>query len=297
MALKLILDTDIGTDVDDAWALALCLASDEIDLLGVTLVHADLDIRAKIALKVLKLAGREDVPVYKGLSRPLTPGAGTYWAGHEGSGTDFSDIEGLAAREGGVEFILDTVARYPGEVAICSVGPLTNLGEAVRRSRDTMSKAKRLAVMGSTYAGDGEGAASREHNACVDPPATRYALESGAPATVVGLNVTMKVGVRRGDLPLLEVGPLGAYIAAMSAQYMGICGRDICYMHDPLAVAALIDGSLVSTRPMSPKVLDDGRVAWQPSEESPVHVCTDVDAPRFEDMLLSRVRRLAAARP
>ena len=58
MAVRLILDTDIGTDVDDAWALALCLASDEIELVGVTLVHADIDLRAKIALKMLKLAGR-----------------------------------------------------------------------------------------------------------------------------------------------------------------------------------------------------------------------------------------------
>ena len=63
MAAKLILDTDIGSDVDDAWALALCLASPEIDLLGVTLVHADLDVRARIALKLIKFALRVYVPV------------------------------------------------------------------------------------------------------------------------------------------------------------------------------------------------------------------------------------------
>ena len=85
MATKLILDTDIGTDIDDAWALLLALASPELDLRCVTLVHADLEIRAKIALKLLKLAGRAEVPVAKGLSQPLTTGAGIFWGGYKNS--------------------------------------------------------------------------------------------------------------------------------------------------------------------------------------------------------------------
>lgn len=289
MAIKLILDTDIGTDVDDAWALALCLASEEIDLLGVTLVHADLDTRAKIALKMLKLAGRTDVPVYRGLSHTLVPDGEYVWAGHEGTETDFSDIVGLEARDGAVDFILDTVEANPGEVVVCPIGPLTNIGEAVRRSPETMRKVKNLAIMGTTYAGEGPDAAAREHNGWVDPVATRLVLEAGIPATVVGLNVTTRVLVRREDVRKLEGSPLGDYLAAMTYQYYGLIGRNHTYMHDPLAVATTIDPGVVSTREMSAHVLDDGRAAYRTDPEGWLDVCVDVFPERFEKLLLETI--------
>ncbi len=292
LATKLILDTDIGTDIDDAWALALCLASSEIELVGVTLVHANLDVRAKIALKMLHLASRTDVPVYKGISKPLTEGACQYWAGHEGTMTDFSDIAGLEAREGAVDFILETIERNPGEVVLCPVGPMTNIGEAIRRSPETMQKAKRLGIMATTYAGQGVGSASREHNGCVDPIATRLVMESGIPATVVGLNVTMQVKVRPGDLVALAGSPFGEYLAAMTNQYFRVVGREFTYMHDPLAVATVFDQSLVATRRMKANVLDDGRVAYALDESGVLDVCTGVDVAGFEALLLSRVRTI-----
>lgn len=289
MAIKLILDTDIGTDVDDAWALALCLASEEIDLLGVTLVHADLDVRANIALKMLKLAGRTDVPVYRGLSRTLVPDGEYIWAGHEGTDTDFSDISGLSARDGAVDFILDTVEANPGEVVICPIGPLTNIGEAIRRNPEVMRKVRKLAIMGTTYAGEGPDAAEREHNGWVDPVATKLVLESKIPATVVGLNVTTKVSVRREDVKKLEGSPLGNYLTAMTYQYYGLIGRDYTYMHDPLAVAAVFDPEVVSTRRMSAHVLDDGRAAYLTDPEGWLDVCVGVFPERFEKLLLETI--------
>ena len=295
MAVKLILDTDIGSDVDDAWALALCLASPEIELIGVTLVHADLDTRARIALKMLKLAGRTDVPVYKGISKPLTESASIYWAGHEGTMTDFSDIAGLEARDGAVDFILDTIERSPGEVVLCPVGPMTNIGEAIRRAPETARKAKKLAIMGTTYAGEGVESASPEHNGCVDPLATKLVMESGIPATVVGLNVTMQVKVRPEDLAGLAGSPFGEYLAAMTNQYFRVAGREFTYMHDPLAVAAVFEPSLVTTRRMRAQVLDDGRVAYTSDDRGVLDVCTGVDVVGFEAMLTSRVRALSTS--
>lgn len=294
MPIKVILDTDIGTDVDDAWALALCLASDEIDLLGVTLVHADLDTRARIALKMLKLAGLADIPVYKGLSKTLTPGDKWIWAGHEGTETDFSDIEGLNSRDDAVGSILETVERYPGEVVLCPIGPLTNIAEAIRRSPETMRKVKRLAIMGTTFRGEGPESASPEHNAGVDPVATKIVIESGIPATVVGLNVTTQVMVRRNEIDRLRGSSFGDYLAAMTNQYFGLLGRDFTYMHDPLAIATLIDPAVVTTRRMSAEVLDDGRVVWRSvSPDAPgMDVCTDVDAHRFEQLLLENIYKL-----
>ncbi len=220
MATKLILDTDIGTDIDDAWALALCLASPEIELLGVTLVHADLDTRAKVALKMLKLAGRTDVPVYEGISDPLTEGHGRYWAGHEGTDTDFSDIAGLSAKDGALDFIVDTVGKYPGEVVVAPIGPMTNIGAAIRKDRSTMRSVRRFAVMGATYVGDGPENVAPEHNIRCDPLAAKIALESGIPATVVGLNVTNKVTIRRDDVEAIKGTPFGDYLAAMTDQLL-----------------------------------------------------------------------------
>lgn len=289
--MKLILDTDIGTDVDDAWALALCVSSPEIQLLGVTLVHANLDVRAKIALKMLKLAGRARIPVYKGLSDPLTPGYGKYWAGHEGTETDFSDIAGLVACDNAVDFIVDTVGKHPGQVVLCSVGPMTDVGDAIRRAPETMRKLKKLVIMGSAFEGYGSENAAREHNACVDPVATKLVLESRIPATIVGLNVTKQVKIQHSDLAQIEVSGFGRYLSAMTKQYLGIIGRSFTFMHDPLAIATLLDPTVVGTQRMSAEVLDDGRVVFASDEEKGwLDVCTEVNAPKFERLLLERIR-------
>lgn len=295
MNTKLILDTDIGSDVDDAWALALCLASGKIDLVGVTLVHADLETRAKITLKMLKLAGRLDVPVYKGLSKTLADPEQYIWGGHEGANTDFSDIEGVKANDGAVDFILDTVDKYPGEVVLCPVGPLTNIAEAIRRSPETMRKVKKLAIMGTTFLGEGPDAAEHEHNGWVDPLATKIVFESGIPATIVGCNVTLKVFLRREDMKLIEGTPFGDYLADMTHQYYDLCKRDWTYMHDPLAVAAIIDPSIVKTQKLRAEILENGRAVYYSAgdDENALDVCVDVDVERFENMLVSEISSFA----
>lgn len=295
MAVKLILDTDIGTDVDDAWALALCLASPEIDVLGITLVYADLETRAKVALKMLKLAGRTDVPVYKGISDPMTEGLTQYWPGHEGTDTDFSDIESLSAKDGAVDFILDTVKKYPGEVVIAPIGALTNVATAIKRDPETMRKVKRFAIMGSIYQGEGRENAGVEHNINCDPVAAKIVLESGIPATVVGLNVTFKVLIHRNDLQPMKKSSFGGYLAAMTEQLFGLWNRDDTFMHDPLAVATQIDPSLVTTRKMTAEGLGEGKVAFTSNENGPLDVCVDVDVERFQKFLVSRIAAYAVA--
>ncbi len=293
MAVKVILDTDIGTDVDDAWALALCLASAEIDLVGVTLVHAHLDVRARIALKMLKLAGRIDVPVYRGISLPLTKGIPLHWGGHEGTMTDFSDIAAMEAPGGAVDFILETVERNPGDVIVCHVGPMTNIGEAIRRAPETMRRVKKLVIMGTAYRGEGRDVAEHEHNDHMDPVATKLVMESGIPATVVGTNVTMEVVVRSDDMFTLKVSPFGQYLAAMTEQYMQLAGRDSTFMHDPLAVATIFDPAVVTTRRMLAEGLEDGRVAYTSDDHGVLDVAVAVHVPRFERMLIDRVAALA----
>lgn len=290
--IRLILDTDIGTDVDDAWALALCLASPEIDLAGVTLVHADLEVRAAIALKMLRQAGRTDVPVVKGISSPLTPGGRTHWGGHEGRGIDFSDLQDLSAGNGAVDFILESVRGCAEDLAICAVGPLSNIGEAVRRDPETMRRLRRLVIMGGDFRGEGVENAGSEHNIRTDPDAARIVLESGVPAMLVGLNVTTQVAVREEDLAGFETSALGNLLAIMTRDYFELIGRRFTWMHDPLAVAAVFDSSVLRTERMSACVVEDGRVVYSRDPEGSVEVAVEVDVRRFENLLMERVRQL-----
>jgi len=177
---------------------------------------------------------------------------------------------------------------------VSPIGPMTNIGEAIRCSPGTMRKARKLAIMGTTYAGEDRKAASCEHNGCVDPVATKLVMESGIPATVVGLNVTTQVKVRPEDLAGLAGSPFGDYLAAMTDQYFCTCGRDFTHMHDPLAVATVFDPSVVTTRRMSAEVLEDGRAAYTSDERGRLDVCTAVDAPAFETLLTSRILTMCA---
>ncbi|MFQ3548485.1 MAG: nucleoside hydrolase [Armatimonadota bacterium] len=293
MNYKLILDTDIGTDVDDAWALALCLASKEIDLLGITLVHADLETRAKITLKMLKQAKREDVPVYKGLSETITPNGKMFWGNFEGEGVDFSDINLDVIKDNAVDYILETIEANPNEIVLCAIGPLSNVAKAIQKSPETMKKLKKLVIMGGVYRGDGKQFADPEHNVCVDPVATKIVLESGIPAVVIGLNVTTQVVIKREDLRDIQHTELGDTLALMTHQYFSLRSRSYTFMHDVLAVHSIIDESVITTEPKSAEVLEDGRIVY--SSDGVLDVAVDVDAQKAEETLIARVSELVGA--
>ena len=182
---------------------------------------------------------------------------------------------------------MDTVERDPGGVVVCAVGPLTNIAEAIKHSPDAMRKVRGLVIMGTTFQGEGPEHAAPEHNGCVDPVATKIVLESGIPARIVGLNVTQRVSVDREDTRGLPGSGLGGYLAAMTDQYYEIIGRDFTYMHDPLAVATVIDPGLVTTRQMAAHVRDDGCVAY--TAGGLLDVCVDVDVDAFQKLLISNV--------
>ena len=113
--MRVILDTDIGTDVDDCLALAVLLASPELELVGVTTVYGDVLLRARMVMKLLRLRGREDVPVAMGERQPLLGKRAVYWEGHEGKGVLVPEDERLMpVDEHAVDFIVRTVMAQPG---------------------------------------------------------------------------------------------------------------------------------------------------------------------------------------
>ena len=170
MPRRIVLDTDIGTDVDDALALALTLASPELELVAVTTVAGDTMRRARIAARLLALADRADVPVHAGCERALSAPGGFAWFGHEGDGI----LEGSADAVSG-EPAVDALLRLFGpaeELELVAIGPLTNVAVALEREPAFARRVARLTVMGGWLRGARVGGTllppSVDYNLCSD---------------------------------------------------------------------------------------------------------------------------------
>jgi purine nucleosidase len=299
MAERIILDTDIGTDVDDLLALALALRSPELDLAAITCVYGDVELRARMVQKVLRLAGRGDVPVGIGVQLPLLRSRPVYWAGHEGVGILDHDDSLNASAPHAVDLMIDTVSATPGEVTLVPIGPLTNIAAAVIREPAIVHRVRRVVLMGGVIRyGDSLDLPWVEHNIRSDPEAAHVVFNAGWPITMIGLDVTTRVVVHRDQVPriLSGGGALQTTVADQLVRYMRARKRDWTFLHDPLAVASVIDPSFVRTESLRVEIeygssqLAGATIARRPGEEGGnVQVAVGVDAPRFVNFLLNRL--------
>jgi purine nucleosidase len=299
--IRLILDTDIGTDVDDALALAVALGSPEIRLEGVTCVYGDVDLRARMVLKLLRLRGRADVPVFAGASRPLLGLRPIYWAGHEGVGLLGRGDESLAPEpEHAVDYLVRAVMASPGQIHLAAIGPLTNVALAMLREPRLAASLAHLTIMGGALRGPaGLALGYAEHNIKCDPEAAHVVMDSGAPITLVPLDVTTLVSLRREHLPRIEAArtPFHRAIADQLRLYPTFARRGSTHAHDPLAIATIVEPALVTTRRLHVDVETAGRVAAgatlmrEPAEDAPANaaVALEVDAERAADRVVARV--------
>ncbi len=177
MGIPIILDTDIGTDVDDAFALAMAVREPEIELLGVTTVYGDVSLRARMARKLLNLLGRPDIPVAAGLGQPLHDGKNLYWGGWEGKGfLTPADTDLPYDPRPGVDLMRDLILQSSEKVTLVGIGPLTNLGVLIRDYPDCHPKIKEIILMAGSLAEKDE-----EWNVQCDPEAARILLTSDLP--------------------------------------------------------------------------------------------------------------------
>lgn len=303
MPQRVILDTDIGTDVDDCLALALLLCSPELRLEGVTCVYGDVLLRARMTLKLLQLAGRPDVPVLLGVQRPLLGLLPVYWEGHEGEGVMESGDEQLApATEHAVDFMVRTVMESPGEIHLIAIGPLTNVALALLREPKLARNLAGLTIMGGAGRGPGKwGLPYREHNIVSDPESAHIVLSSGAPTTLVPLDVTQEVRIRTEGVERIRSGG-GKFHDAVAGQverYPRFRDRGYTFLHDPLAVATLLQPDLVELHDLHVDVELGGRhtagatLLRTPTEGAAANarVALDVQVEAFETLLVERLSR------
>lgn len=290
MTRRLVIDTDIGTDVDDLWTLAMVPNLVDVNLEAVTIVYGDTDVRARLASVALQGMGLE-VPVFRGYEQPMS-GKSVLWAGHEGAGVP-GISEATYSSGDAVDVLVELAASDPGTLEILAIGPLTNVAEAIRRDPNFAHNLRRLVVMGGEFK-----TGWPEHNFASDVVATDIVLRSGAAITIVPLDQTLRVFLDEAEIDLVAAGHgIGPMIAEQSRifwQWLSTLREgmpnDRSPAHDPLALLSAIEPEHFTLTPMTVEVDAEGRVTGTPDERSPAQVVTDLDAEGARQALLRLLR-------
>lgn len=245
--MKLVIDTDPG--IDDAIAIALARALDDIDLLGVTTVFGNTYVEqssrnARYLLDLLKW----DVPVHEGAALPYGAksfDSTSYVHGDEGFGgiLDIPQV-GSNAKQPAAAFLVEAASRHPGELVVCAVAPLTNIADAVALDPAFPGNVKRLVIMGGALDCPGNVSPYAEANIRKDAKAADVVFAAGFDMTMTGLDVTRQTLLTEAHVADLRTrSPVaGGFIAEITPFYMDYyrraAGIDGCLMHDAAAILA-----------------------------------------------------------
>ena len=254
---RVIIDTDPG--VDDAMAILLALNSPELKVEALTVVPGNVEAWQGLenALKIVSLAGRCDVLVAGGAQHPLAQKLITaqYWHGKNGlAGVELPSTKCKADSRWGPDLIIELVHKYPHELTLIPVGPLTNIALAVSKDPSIVSLVKDIVIMGGSITGGNVNGAA-EANIYNDPEAASIVLNAGWMVTMVGSDVGERTIITRKHLSELQLqpGPESDFVARLIDFYVTTSeknGYSGAAMYDPLAVATAIDPTLVKLKDM-----------------------------------------------
>lgn len=315
MPRKIIIDTDPGQD--DALAMLLAFGSpDELEVLGITCVagNVPLDYTARNALIVCELAGRTDVPVFAGCSRPMVRELVTAEEVHGKTGLDGPDWDEPTMElqsQHAVDWLVETLmAADDGEITLCPVGPLTNIGMALVREPAIVPKIAEIVLMGGAYFKGGNITPAAEFNSYVDPHAADVVYRSGIPIVAMSLDVTHEAFMPREWIE--SVGKLGTNVGIKSEAMLSFYERyDLDRygdhggpLHDPAAIAYLLKPELYSGKhvyvavetqselTMGMTVVDWWESDLNKTKEPNCIWMTEVDAAGFFALIYEALKRL-----
>lgn len=281
---KIIIDTDVGDDIDDAFAIALALRCPELDILGISTTFGDTETRAKLVDRMLGEAGREDIAVAAGV--PVTAKS-TFTQRRYAEMGRFHRPSHPAA----VDFILDQILRNPGEITLVAIGPLVNVGALVGREPDTFRKLKRVVLMGGAiYRGYGDPYSAPtppqpEWNIVNDIPSAQKLFSSGVPLYVMPLDATqLKLDEVMREFLFRQGTPLTDALALLYHQW----GQRTPTLFDPMAIAYIVDSGLCPVQPMNIQVDVQGFTRPRPGSPN-AQVCLSSDPQKFFRFYLSRL--------
>jgi len=269
-----VLDTDIGTDVDDALALASLVGSDHVDLVGVTTVYGDTVLRARIAAGLMSMTEVQGAPVVpgEGLPRSSKP---IWTSGDEERNLAVLPEGEIKADISAAQFLVDASYEHAGELFVIAVGPSTNIAAAIELDPAFAHNVRQLLVMGGDF-GDGNRVA--EHNFASDAFSAAIVFESDLSIVVAGLDMTTQTQFGTASLNDFQTcGQLGAAMADQVHAWWRFLGQDWNNPHDPTIALWLTNPSLFVTAQEPVEIMDNGLAVRSPSART-VTVLTGVDS-------------------
>lgn len=308
---KLLLDMDTG--IDDAMAITYALADGSADLIGVTCCFGNVTNQTAVrnTLDLLSIMGRPDIPVFYGAEHPLdkdsfrVSDACIRIHGANGLGNVSVPHSGEPADISAPDFILDAAGKYGENLILVATGALTNLAAALRKDKETFAKIGKIVFMGGALTVEGNVTPYAEANIAVDPLAAKEVLESGIPMTMIGLDVTHKNLLTRTEAARWRShGSAGKALYEIVAHYIdNELEQKSCSLHDPLAVAAALDETMVETHPFAMTVVTEGEAAGRTiacpfadqCENKNVSVALET-SPRFVPKFVGKIESFLAAR-
>ena len=230
--IPVVLDTDIGSDIDDAFALAMVLRSPQLRLQAVTTVSGDTQARARVAARMLSLAGYDRIPVAAGPMQAGSPVPGASWA---------RDFTGPALTDKpAIELLRDEIEAGKGRTVVIAIGALTNIAQLLKQYPQEKPRIKEIVFMGGSFhhgytVGSGQIA---ESNVASDAPAAKAVFSSGVPIRMVPLDVTARLQLQPDEMEAIFAQHT-ALTDSLQAQYL-LWGQAVPTLHDPMAVAFLL---------------------------------------------------------
>ena len=287
-----IIDTDIGDDIDDAFALALALQSPEVQVLGITTAWGNTRLRAQLAERFLQETGHGDIPVAAGIETHPAQGKASFLSQEayatRGPEKDWPD---------GVDFLLRQVREHPGEITLIAIGPETNLGAAIDRSAATFRKLKRVVLMGGSVYRGYDGFAyptvtphpQPEWNILCDVEAAKKVFAAGVPLYVMPLDSTQ---IKLQELERSRIFSHGSALTdaltVLYHQWAYGTKQETPTLFDAVAVGYAIRPELCPTRPMRLRIEDDGGTKVETGEPN-AQVCLKSDSDAFLEFYMGRL--------
>lgn len=309
MAESIIIDTDPG--IDDAMAIWFALKSPELDVLALTTVYGNhyLEVTTRNALRVLELAGRDDIPVARGADSPLVRAYGdppTFVHGQDGLGDAglSGEPESQIAHTRAAQFMVEAIMSRPGEITLVPIGPLTNIAMALKLEPRIVKATKRVVLMGGAAFVPGNVSPVAEANIHNDPEAAALVFGAGWNVTMVGLDVTMPVIMDTQYISGLahSKSPYAGLVARVVPHYQAFHAsayntNGALHTHDPTAIAYLIRPDLFRTVSCPVRVDTQNYAAGQIIVDRwsrwyggiTTTICVDVDAQGVLDLFRERI--------